>query len=106
MRTLLLGNSGGVTSCPPPPPPPPSHQYTRPPPPLVVGHKSAVNGGGAAATGSVVVPPTLNPQVCVSAKQKNKEIKEKTPMCLVNELARYNKVSDSALQGSIFHTIL
>lgn len=59
-------------------------QYTRPPPPLV---------------GVQLLPSTNHcsvsviADVCVSAKQKGKELKEKTPMCLVNELARFNKVT-------------
>jgi hypothetical protein len=58
-------------------------QYTRPPPPLV---------------GVQLLPSTNHcsvsviADVCVSAKQKGKELKEKTPMCLVNELARFNKI--------------
>jgi len=54
-------------------------QYSRPPPPLVP-----------------VLPSSGKDTTVINVgnqhKQKNKEIKEKTPMCLVNELARFNKI--------------
>jgi hypothetical protein len=65
---------------------PPPSQYTRPPPPLV-----GVHVHNATKPVTISAPPIVS-DVCVSAKQKGKELKEKTPMCLVNELARFNKV--------------
>jgi len=54
-------------------------QYTRPPPPLV-------------PVQPLFIQDTTNKSIGNQHKQKNKEVKEKTPMCLVNELARFNKI--------------
>ena len=56
------------------------------------------NGVGGASDGHVIMPKSHDPQDSQSQQQQEQPIsnlantKEKTPMCLINELARFNKV--------------
>ena len=59
------------------------------------------NGVGGASDGHVMKPKSHDPQVSQSQEEQTSQnnlanTKEKTPMCLINELARFNKVSTSA----------
>ena len=56
------------------------------------------NGVGGASDGHVMKPKSHDPQVSQSQEEQTSQnnlanTKEKTPMCLINELARFNKVS-------------
>ena len=81
-RTAVSSNTGNGHHHQAPPP----NQYSRPPPPLAGVQKILPPSESRTSNVSLVA------DVSVSAKQKSSELKEKTPMCLVNELARFNKV--------------
>ena len=82
-RSVASSNTGSGHHHPAPPP----NQYSRPPPPLAGVQKMLPSSESRTSNVSLVA------DVSVSAKQKSRELKEKTPMCLVNELARFNKVT-------------
>ena len=61
------------------------------------------NGVGGVSDGHVIMPKSHDPQDSQSQQQQEQPIsnlantKEKTPMCLINELARFNKVGQLKL---------
>lgn len=65
--------------------------------PAPVSQTAYQNGVGGATDGHVMMPKSHDPQVKEQQEQTLQpnlaNTKEKTPMCLINELARFNKIS-------------
>lgn len=70
------------------------HHFQQPP----VSQTAYQNGVGGATDGHVMMPKSHDPQVNQGQLEQTNQLnlantKEKTPMCLINELARFNKVT-------------
>ena len=76
--TMQQATVSSTTPTVPPPQPPPSNVGNEAP--TQVTTSDATNGG-------VMLPNTI-----IDPNDPNGSSKEKTPMCLINELARFNKV--------------